>query len=49
MNKVGQVLAAGGLLLTGYFIGFYEFKYKATKALLDAVLEQQKEKEETQA
>ena len=43
MNKVGQVLAAGGLLLTGYFIGFYEFKYKATKALLDAVLEKQKE------
>lgn len=43
MNKVGQVLAAGGLLLTGYFIGFYEFKYKATKALLDAVLEKEKE------
>lgn len=43
MNKVGQVLAAGGLLLTGYFIGFYEFKYKATKALLDAVLKEQKE------
>lgn len=49
MNKVGQVLAAGGLLLTGYFIGFYEFKYRATKALLDAVLEKQKEEEETQA
>lgn len=43
MNKVGQVLVAGGLLLTGYFIGFYEFKYKATKAMLDAVLEKQKE------
>lgn len=43
MNKVGQVLAAGGLLLTGYFIGFYEFKYRATKALLDAVLEERKE------
>lgn len=43
MNKVGQVLAAGGLLLTGYFIGFYEFKYRATKALLDAVLKEQKE------
>lgn len=49
MNKVGQVLAAGGLLLTGYFIGFYEFKYKATKALLDAVLEKQKEEEKAQA
>lgn len=49
MNKVGQVLAAGGLLLTGYFIGFYEFKYRATKALLDAVLEKQKEEEKAQA
>ena len=49
MNKVGQVLAAGGLLLTGYFIGFYEFKYKATKALLVAVLKEQKEEEKAQA
>lgn len=48
MNKVGQVLAAGGLLLTGYLIGFYEFKYKATKAMLEAILEEQKE-EKTQA
>lgn len=49
MNKVDKVLAAGGLLLTGYFIGFYEFKYKATKALLDAVLKKQKEEEKAQA
>lgn len=49
MNKVEKVLAAGGLLLTGYCIGFYEFKYKATKALLDAVLKKQKEEEKAQA
>lgn len=49
MNKVGQVLAAGGLLLTGYFIGFYEFKYRATTALLDAVLKKEKEEEKAQA
>ena len=48
MNKVGKVLAAGGLLLTGYLIGFYEFKYKATKALLEVVIEKQEE-EKTQA
>ena len=48
MNKVGKVLVAGGLLLTGYFIGFYEYKYKATKALLEAVIEKQEE-EKTQA
>ena len=48
MNKVGKVLAAGGLLLTGYLIGFYEFKYRATKALLEAVLEEQ-EDEKAQA
>lgn len=48
MKKVEKVLAAGGLLLTGYLIGFYEFKYKATKALLEAVIEKE-EKEKAQA
>ena len=30
-------------------IGYYEFKYKATKALLDAVIKEQKEEEKAQA
>lgn len=49
MNKVGQVLAAGGLLLTGYLVGFYEFKYKATKAMLEAMLEEEEKEEKAQA
>ena len=35
MNSVGKVLVAGTLLLTGYFAGFYEMKYKTMKYLLE--------------
>lgn len=45
MNKNTLKLVAVGL--AGYFIGFYEYKYKATKALLDVTCDQlKKEKEE---
>lgn len=43
MNTVGKVLAAGGLLATGYLVGFYEMKYKTMKVLLKAAYREEKE------
>lgn len=43
MKTVGKVLVAGGLLTTGYLVGFYEMKYKAMKVLLKAAYRDEKE------
>lgn len=38
-------LAAVGL--AGYFVGFYEMKYKVMKATLNRIVDKEKEKEES--
>ena len=43
MRPVAKALAAGGLLLVGYFAGFYEMKYKTMKCLLQATIEKKEE------
>ena len=32
--------------LAGYFVGFYEYKYKTQKALLEVLIEEKKNKKE---
>lgn len=43
MNTVRKALAAGGLLLTGYLVGFYEMKYKTMKVILNAATRNEEE------
>ena len=43
MKTIAKALAAGGLLLTGYFVGFYEMKYKTMKVLLESVAKKDEE------
>ncbi len=47
MKNVGKVLATGAVFLAGYFVGFYEMKYKVMKMMLETKFEK-KEEEESQ-
>lgn len=47
MKTLGKALVAGGVFLAGYFVGFYEMKYKTMRALL-FMSNKQKEEEESQ-
>lgn len=42
----GNTLKLIAVGLAGYFVGFYEYKYKMTKSLLDATIEQNKKLKE---
>ena len=46
MNNLGKVLRTGAVFVAGYLVGFYEFKYKATRAMLECMLEKDEEEEE---
>lgn len=42
----GNTLKLIAVGLAGYFVGFYEYKYKMTKSLLDTTIEQNKKLKE---
>lgn len=44
MKNIGKIVLAGTAGLAGYFIGFYEMKYKTLKALMEIIVEK-KEKQ----
>ena len=43
MKNVGKTLATGAVFLSGYFVGFYEMKYKIMKLMLEDKLKKEKE------
>ena len=44
MKNIGKIVLAGTAGLAGYFIGFYEMKYKTLKALTETIIEKEKNK-----
>ena len=46
MKNVGKTLATGAVFLAGYFVGFYEMKYKIMKLMLEDKLEKEKKEKE---
>lgn len=44
MKSIDKIVLAGTAGLAGYFIGFYEMKYKTLKALTEIVVEKEKNK-----
>ena len=43
LKNVGKTLATGAVFLAGYFVGFYELKYRIMKWTLENKLEKEKE------
>ena len=48
MKTLGNVLVGGAIFVAGYFVGFYEMKYKTMKCLLESEISKKDEKEESQ-
>ena len=48
MKNVGKTLATGVVFLAGYFVGFYEMKYKIMKLMLEDKLKKEERSEESQ-
>lgn len=48
MKNVGKTLATGAVFLAGYFVGFYEMKYKIMKLMLEDKLKKEEKGEESQ-
>ena len=48
MKNVGKTLATGAVFLAGYFVGFYEMKYKIMKLMLEDKLKKEENGEESQ-
>lgn len=48
MKTLGNVLVGSAIFVAGYFVGFYEMKYKTMKCLLEAEISKKDEKEESQ-
>lgn len=44
MKNIGKIVLAGTAGLAGYFIGFYEMKYKTLKALTEIIVEKKENK-----
>ena len=44
MKNINKIVLAGTAGLAGYFIGFYEMKYKTLKALTEMLIEKEKNK-----
>ena len=53
MKNLGKLIGAGAIFVAGYFVGFYEMKYKLMKCLVEGSLqkktEEKSEEEEAQA
>ena len=48
MKNVGKTLATGAVFLAGYFVGFYELKYRIMKLMLEDKLKKEEKGEESQ-
>ena len=48
MKNVGKTLATGAVFLAGYFVGFYEMKYRIMKLMLEDKLKKEEKGEESQ-
>ncbi len=48
MNNLGKALVGGAIFVAGYFVGFYEMKYKTMKVLLDHVISKKDEEKGSQ-
>ena len=48
MKNVGKTLVTGAVFLAGYFVGFYEMKYKIMKLMLEDKLKKEEKGEESQ-
>lgn len=46
MKNVGKTLATGAVFLAGYFVGFYELKYRMMKNILGELAEREKKEKE---
>lgn len=49
MNNLGKALMGGAIFVAGYFVGFYEMKYKTMKVLLEHEISKKKKKEEEES
>lgn len=43
IKNVGKTLTTGAVFLAGYFVGFYEMKYRIMKVMLEDKLKKEKE------
>ena len=41
MKNIGKIVLAGTAGLAGYFIGFYEMKYKVAKTLVEVYIDKE--------
>ena len=48
MNNLGKALAAAAIFTAGYFVGFYEMKYKTMELMITALADKKKDEEESQ-
>ena len=48
MKNVGKTLTTGAVFLAGYFVGFYELKYRIMKLMLEDKLKKEEKGEESQ-
>ena len=46
MKTLGNILVGGAIFVAGYFVGFYEMKYKTMKTLLECEISKKKKVEE---
>jgi hypothetical protein len=46
MNNFGKTLVGAAIFVAGYFVGFYEMKYKTMKWMVTALADKQKKDEE---
>lgn len=49
MNNFGKALVGAALFTAGYFVGFYEMKYKTMKVMLTALADDKKKKDEEES
>ena len=48
MKTLGKALVGSAIFVAGYFVGFYEMKYKIMKVLLECEFSKEKKEEESQ-
>lgn len=46
IKNVGKTLVTGAVFLAGYFVGFYELKYRIMKKILGELAEREKKEKE---
>ena len=46
MNGIGKWMFGAAMFIGGYFVGFYEMKYKLYKAVVDGIAKKEREERE---